>query len=158
MARRHALSDAQWARIADLFDQPRRKGGQWRDHRTMLDAILWIMKTGAAWRDLPERFGPWQTAYERFTRWRRDGTLDRVVARLQRDLDRDGLIDWSAFCVDATHIRATRASAGARKGGALPGRPPIAPRRVWRWGARAAVLRPSFTSSVTETVSRSVPL
>lgn len=155
MARRHALSDDQRARIAALFETPKRKGGQWRDHRLMLDAIIWIMKTGAAWRDLPERFGPWQTVYHRFTRWRTDGLLDRIVARLQRNLDRDGLIDWSAFCVDSTHIRATRAAAGARKRGAH--RSAIAARRVWRWGARVAVLRPSFTSSVTAGASRSGP-
>jgi transposase len=83
----------------------------------MLDAVLWVMKTGAPWRDLPERFGPWQTAYGRFRRWRREGLLDRLVSHLQRDLDREGLIDWSAFCIDSTHVRATRSAAGARKKG-----------------------------------------
>lgn len=107
----------------------------------MLDAMLWIMKTGAAWRDLPERFGPWQTVYSRFRTWSREGTFDRVVAHLQRDLDRDGLIDWSAFCVDATHVRATRAATGAAKKGGLR-----ASRRIMHWGALVAVLRPSFTS------------
>ena len=108
----------------------------------MLEAMLWVMKTGAPWRDLPERFGPWQTAYSRFRRWRSDGTLDRVVSHLQRDLDREGVIDWSAFCVDATSIRATRSAAGARKKGALLR---LIPRRIRRWGALVAVLRPSFT-------------
>ena len=97
----------------------------------MLDGVLWLMKTGAQWRDLPERFGPWKTVYGRFARWRDDGTLDRVVARLQRDLDRAGLIDWSAFCVDSTHVRASRAAAGARKRGAPPSaRPAVVSRRA----------------------------
>jgi transposase len=113
----------------------------------MLDAALWVMTTGAPWRDLPERFGPWQSAYDRFRRWRPAGTLDRAVARLQRDLDRDGLIDWSAFCIDSTTARASRAAAGARKRGRQPSGPRSrASRRIMRWGGRAAALRPSFTS------------
>ena len=113
----------------------------------MLDAALWIMKTGAQWRDLPERFGPWQSAYDRFRRWRLAGTLDRAIAHLQRDLDRDGLIDWSAFCVDSTTVRASRAAAGARKRG-LPALRAASrmSRRIMRWGGRVAVLRPSCTS------------
>lgn len=143
--KRHALSDRQWERIHHLFERPKRPGGQWKDHRLMLDGVLWVMKTGAQWRDLPDRFGPWKTVYGRFARWRGDGTLDRVVAKLQRDLDRDGLIDWSAFCVDSTHVRASRSAAGARKRGA-PTRPAMVARRVMRWGGVAAVLRRSFTS------------
>lgn len=118
----------------------------------MLDAALWIMKTGAQWRDLPERFGPWQSAYDRFRRWWLAGTLDRVVVHLQRDLDRDGLIDWSAFCIDSTSVRASRSAARARKKGRrLTGRPSRASgsrlsRRIMRWGGRVAALRPSFTS------------
>lgn len=117
----------------------------------MLDGVLWVLKTGAQWRDLPDRFGPWKTVYGRFARWRDDGTLDRVVAKLQRDLDRDGLIEWSAFCVDSTTVRATRAASGARKRGARAAEPPTGPlalvsRRIMRWGGHAAVLRPSFTS------------
>lgn len=109
----------------------------------MLDAVLWVLKTGAPWRDTPERFGPWKTVYDRFRRWRTDGTLDRVVARLQRDLDRAGLIDWSAFCVDSTSVRASRSAAGARKRGVPALR---ASRRIMRSGGRVAALRPSFIS------------
>lgn len=137
MSRRHALTDRQWNRIKHLFETPRRPGGQWKDHRLMLDGILWVMKTGAPWRDLPERFGPWKSVYDRFARWRREGLLDRLVAHLQRDLDRLGLIDWTAFCVDSTTVRALRAAAGARKRG-------IVSLRIWRSGARVVVLRPSF--------------
>lgn len=149
--RRHALTDPQWNRIAHLFERPRRPGRQWKDHRLMLDGILWVMKTGAPWRDLPERFGPWKTVYERFRRWRREGLLDRVVAQLQRDLDREGLIDWSAFCLDATHVRASRSAAGARKRGSRPAVPTAraasrTSRRIMRWGGHVAALRTSFTS------------
>lgn len=146
--KRHALTDAQWARIAHLFEPTSARGRPGRPARLMLDAALWIMKTGAQWRDLPERFGPWQSAYDRFRRWRLAGTLDRVVAHLQRDLDRSGLIDWSAFCIDSTSVRASRSAAGARKRGA-PTQPLAASRmsrRIMRWGGRVAALRPSFTS------------
>ena len=115
------------------------------------------MKTGAQWRDLPERFGPWKTVYERFRRWRADGTLDRVVAHLQRDLDREGLIDWSAFCLDTTHVRAARAAAGSAKKGALPARTSL---RIMRGpvsvrpGGVVAASRPSLRSSATAAASR----
>ena len=119
----------------------------------MLDGVLWVMKTGAPWRDIPDRFGPWKTVYDRLRRWRADGTLDRVVARLQPDLDREGFIQrsaslcWSAFCIDTTPIRASRAAAGAQKRGAQPPRPlERVSQRIMRWGGRVAVLRASFTS------------
>ena len=145
--KRHALTDAQWARIAHLFEPTSARGRPGRPARLMLDAALWIMKTGAQWRDLPEHFGTWQSAYDRFRRWRLAGTLDRVVAHLQRDLDRDGLIDWSAFCIDSTSVRASRSAAGARKRAPPPRGPGSrASRRIMRWGGRVAALRPSFTS------------
>lgn len=147
--KRHALTDRQWDRVRDLFERPQGRGGRWRDHREMLDAVLWVMKTGAQWRDLPGRFGPWQTASSRFSRWRADGTLDRAVARLQRDIDREGLVDRSAFCVDTTHVRASRAAAGARKRGARAAEPAterwaLVSRRIMRWGGRVAASRPSL--------------
>ena len=148
MARRHELTDSQWARIAHLFpeNQPRR-GRPWKDHRLVLNAILWVLKTGAPWRDLPERFGPYQSVWDRFDRWRRDGMLDRIFAHLQRDLDRHGLIDWSTFCVDSTTVRASRAAAGARKKGiTTTAARTRASRRIMRWGGRVAVLRPNCTS------------
>lgn len=146
LLKRHALTDAQWARIAHLFEPTSARGRPGRPARLMLDAALWIMEAGAQWRDLPERFGPWQSAYDRFRRWRLAGTLDRVVAHLQRDLDRDGLIDWSAFCIDSTSVRASRSAAGARKRGAPPRGPgsrasgSLTSRRIVRWGGRVAAL------------------
>lgn len=70
-----------------------------------------------AWRDLPERFGPWPTVYGRFRRWRDDGTWARLVRHLQGSADRAGLIDWGLFGVDTTVARATRSAGGAQKGG-----------------------------------------
>ena len=117
--RRHELSPEQWGLIADLMPAPPpRGGGRWRDHRQVLNGLLWKLMTGAQWRDIPERYGPWQTVYERHTRWRDDGRLDRLLARLQVRLDAEGHIDPELWCVDSTHLRATRAAAGRPKRGA----------------------------------------
>jgi transposase len=114
--KRHALTDDQWALLCEFFPpRPPRRGGQWKDGRLMLDGILWRLNTGAAWRDLPERFGPWQTAYGRFSAPRESGLLDRIIGRLQLHLNRAGLIDPDLFCIDGTNVRAARAAAGAAK-------------------------------------------
>ncbi len=84
MARRHEISDEGWARVAEFMPPaPPRGGGRWRSHRQVFNGLLWKLGTGAQWRDLPERYGPWQTVYGRFVRWRRDGTFDRILGRLQ---------------------------------------------------------------------------
>jgi transposase len=114
--RRHELTDQQWELLAPSFPpRPRRRGGQWRDDRTILNGILWRLNTGAPWRDLPERYGPWQTVYHRFNALRKSGQLDRLVQALQLRLDRRGLIDYDLWCVDGSAIRASRAAAGASK-------------------------------------------
>lgn len=119
--RRHELSDAQWKIVEPLMPKNGRRGGQWKDHRVVLNGILWRTATGAPWRDLPDRYGPWQTVYERFNRWCRDGRWARIVEALQIRLDERGLIDADLWCVDGTIVRATRAAAGGgKKGGAEP--------------------------------------
>ena len=114
---RYELNDEQWQLIKQHFPSKRGRGGQWRDHRTLVNGILWILCSGAAWRDLPERYGSWQTAHRRLLRWRRDGTWDRVLADLRATADQRGLIDWSQWNADSTSVRATRHAAGARKKG-----------------------------------------
>lgn len=115
---RHELSEEQWACLKGLLP-PRSKRGRPRgDLREFLNAIFWLLRTGAPWRDLPERYGPWQTVYDWFNRWRRDGTWDRMLQALQIRLDREGQIDWDLWCVDGTTVRASRAAAGAGKKGA----------------------------------------
>jgi len=116
--RRHELTDEQWASLKDLLPTPSARGRPRSDLRAVLNAIFWLLRTGAPWRDLPERYGPWQTVYEWFNRWRRDGTWDRMLQALQIRLDRQGRIDWDLWCVDGTTIRASRAAAGGGKRGA----------------------------------------
>ena len=77
--RRYELADEHWELIADLFPPEQGKGRPWRNHRSMVNAMLWILNSGSPWRDLPERYGPWQTAYNRFNRWRQDGTFDAML-------------------------------------------------------------------------------
>ena len=153
--RRYEVTDGQWELIADLMPGNTRRGGRrWRDHRQVLNGIFWVLHTGAQWRELPERYGPWKTAYNRFARWRRDGLLDRVLDRLQLRLDADGRIDWDLFCVDGTSVRASRSAAGAGKGGPLR---PSPSRATTRWAARGAGGGPSSTWSWTGTASRWPP-
>ena len=111
--RRHELTDQQWELIAPLFPANGQRGGQWSDHRTVLNGIFWRLNTGAPWRDLPDRYGPHQTVHGRFTALRRSGLLDRILEALQLSLDERGLIDYDLWCVDGSPVRASRAAAGA---------------------------------------------
>ena len=126
---RFDLTDAQWAAIASSFPDRYHHGGAghpWKDHRPLVDGILWHLHTGAPWPDTPERYGPWQTVYDRFNRWRRDGTWTRILDALLLRLDRAGGIDRELWCVGATVSRAHASAAGAggkNRPGATAGRP-----------------------------------
>ena len=114
--KRHELTDEQWALVEPhLPVSNARTGRPASDRRTLLNAIFWILVTGAPWRDLPERFGPWQTAYHHFRNWRKSGVFARIIEALQIKLDQRGLIDWDLWCVDGSNVRAARAAAGADK-------------------------------------------
>jgi transposase len=115
MRRRHEVSDAEWERLRPLL--PRHTSGKPRkDDRLVLNGILWKLATGAPWRDLPERYGPWQTVYTRFRRWTRAGVWDRLLAAVQRQADAAGELDWAVHFVDGTVIRAHQHAAGAKGG------------------------------------------
>jgi transposase len=86
----------------------------------VLNGILWVLRTGAPWRDLPERYGPWQTVYSRFRRWREAGVWDRLLRELQREAAHDDTLDDSLAMIDGTSIRAHQHAAGAKKGAATP--------------------------------------
>ncbi len=119
--RRYELTDEAWERLEPLLPRQAR-GGRWNDHRVTLNGIFWILNCGAQWRDLPERYGKWQSVYDRYRRWTRDGLFDRILHRLHLELDDDGRIDWSVFNVDGSSIRADRSAAGAGKKGGKPNR------------------------------------
>ena len=115
MTRVEQLSDEAWALIEPLLPSSAgRRGGQWRDHRRVLEAILWRYRTGSPWRDLPAEFGPWQTVWKRLDRWSGDGTLDTLLAAAHGDAEIAGELEWMVS-VDSTIARAHHHAAGARK-------------------------------------------
>src|SRR5512141_1283696 len=113
---RHDLTNEQWEQLMVLLPPEKPHTGRPnKDLRRVVNAIVWILATGAPWRDLPERFGPWQTVYDHFAQWRRSGVFARIIDKLQVRLDEHGLIDWELWCVDGANVRAARAAAGADK-------------------------------------------
>jgi transposase len=118
--RRFEITDEEWARLAPLLPAATpRRGGRWRDHRQVLNGILFRVRTGVPWRDVPERYGPWETLYKRFVRWQTDGTWARIEASLRTQADAAGELDWDAQ-IDSSVVRAHQHAAGARKGGWTP--------------------------------------
>jgi transposase len=139
MGHRHELSDAAWALLAPLLPPRETKGRYYRDHRTILNGMLWILATGAPWRDLPERYGPWETVYSRFARWQRTGLWARIVAALREHADQAGHVDWELWYLDGSTVRAHRHAAG---GGKKPARGAAAQRaRGSRSGTQPRRLR-----------------
>lgn len=110
--RRYELTDEQYKRIEGLLPRVDGRGRPYKDHRKIINGIFWILRSGAPWRDLPERYGNWKTVYDRFRRWAEDGTLERIVRHLQGELNAEGYIDWSQFNVDSTVVQAARAASG----------------------------------------------
>lgn len=112
------LSDEEWARIEALMPAASAKGGRpFRDHRTVVEAIVWRYRTGTPWRDLPAEFGPWQTVWKRHRRFSADGTWDRIHAELLRLADAEGQIEW-AVSVDSTINRAHQHATNMTRDGA----------------------------------------
>jgi transposase len=141
--RRHGLTDREWVRLEPLLPPKPSTGRPPKDHRLILDALLWLGKTGAPWRDLPGRFGPWRTVATRFYRWTRAGLWDRLLAELRHITDAAGGIDWDVHMVDGTSVRAHRCAAGGKGGGSAR-----------RWAARAAVSAASCTSAAIVAAGR----
>jgi putative transposase len=107
---RKILRDAQWDRIKDLLPgKAGDKGMIATDNRLFIEAVLWLLRTGAPWRDLPPEFGRWHTAYMRFTRWHRNGVWKRLFEVVRQN------VDLEAVFIDSTAIRAHQHAAGAPK-------------------------------------------
>ncbi|WP_443051161.1 IS5 family transposase [Streptomyces sp. JV185] len=111
------LTDAQWARLEPLLPKGKKPGRPpiWT-RRQLIDGIRWRTRAGTPWRDVPERYGPWDRVYDLFRRWQRNGTWKRILEQLQADADVKGLIIWDVS-VDSTVCRAHQHAAGARKKG-----------------------------------------
>ena len=125
------LTEAQWAVVGPLIGEPPRRvdgrGRPWRDSRAVLNGVLWVLRTGAPWKDLPPRYPPYQTCHRRFQAWVREGTLARVLHTLAEDLHERGGLDLSECFIDGTFI-------AAKKGGGRWERPSGAKvRSSWQW-------------------------
>jgi transposase len=135
---RHELSDAEWSRIEPLLGTrsgPRSKRGD----RDFINAVVWRVRTGVQWRDLPKRFGHWKTVYNRFHRWAKTGRWEAIFKALRLDVDELGSL------VDASVVRAHQDAAGGKKGGA----------EAVLWDVLEEVVQRKFTPSQRRTVSRS---
>jgi transposase len=114
--RRGELSDEQWKRLELLLPaQKPRTGRPNLGHRQIINGILWVLRTGAPWRDMPERYGSWSTVASRFYRWREAGIWERIWSQIQSDADEQDKLDWEIHLLDGTVIRAHQHAAGAKK-------------------------------------------
>jgi transposase len=139
------LTNAQWARLEPLLPPKKPKTGRINhDHRKVVNGILWILRTGAPWYDLPRRYGKHKTVSSRYYRWRQAGIWDRILADLQTQADTDGELDWTLHFVDSTIVRAHQHAAGAKGGTQTPK----------RWGAARAVSPPRSVSGPRAAASR----
>lgn len=118
MAKRYELNDAQWRRIADILPgkkaDPGRTGS---DNRLFVNGVLWVLRSGAHWQDLPERYGKWKTLHKRFGRWADAGVWERIFKHLIDDPDNEYVM------LDTTLVRAHQQAAGGKGG-----------RAIRRWG------------------------
>jgi transposase len=114
MSKRDNLTDAQWAIIEPLIpEQPTRADGRgrpWRDNREILDGVIWILRSGARWKDIPREYPPYQTCHRRLQQWVKDGTLRSILETLAKDLHECGKIDLEECFIDGSFV-------GAKKGG-----------------------------------------
>lgn len=134
---RHELTDEQW-KLVEKFIPTRRGPRSLRGDRNFVNAVMWRLKTGAPWRDIPERYGSWKSVYNRFDRWSKAGVWERLFKALQLDFDEEGSL------IDASVIRAHQDAAGG-KGGS----------DAMLWAVLEEVFLPKSTRSRTPKASRS---
>jgi transposase len=116
--RRYELTDAQWARLEPLLPPEKPWTGRPNDdHRQILNGIVWVLNSGAPWRDLPRRYGPVGTVSSRFYRWRRSGVWRRVLEELQALADAGERVGWDLHFLDSTVVRAHQHAARGAQGG-----------------------------------------
>ena len=142
--RRGELTDDQWNTLKRHLPKQKGKRGRPReDDRRIINGILWIMRTGAPWRDLPERYGPWSTVASRFYRWEKAGIWKRIFQALRKTGDKLGRIDWEIHHVDGTIVRAHQHAGGAKRG--------IYPEKLSAGAEEGSA--PRSTSAATQTAS-----
>ncbi len=150
---RWEVSDEQWALLEPILRPQRRPDGKGRppkDPRTVLNGVLWILGTGAQWRELPKKYPPYQTCHRRFQQWSRNGTIERVLHALAEDLYERGRIDITEAFIDGTF-------SGAKKG-VLPSERPRKARGPRSWPLQTALvfLSPPGSQVLRQLRSRSL--
>lgn len=117
MSRRYELTTAEWNRVKELLPPERsgKKGRPRKDNRNMLNAMLWIVRSGCQWRELPEYYGSWQSVYARFRKWEKDGIFEAVFKELNSDADMEYI------SIDSTSVKVHEsANGGVKKGAQKP--------------------------------------
>jgi transposase len=134
------LTDEQWAIVQPLIPQPpRRADGRGRpriDDRQILNGILWIMRTGSPWKDMPERYPSYQTCHRRFQEWVKSGVFERILQELARDLKERGGLDLSECFIDGCFVIAKKGAQGWEK----PSGAKV--RSSWQWQTALVFLSP----------------
>jgi transposase len=106
------LTEEQWVLLSDLIPEPPvrsdKRGRPWKEKRAVLEGVLWILRTGAPWADLPKKYPPYQTCHRRFQQWAQDGTLDKVIKQLARHLEETGKIKLKECFIDGTFVPAKK--------------------------------------------------
>ena len=134
------LTDDQWAILEPMIPKPPRRadgrGRPWRPSREVLNGILWILRTGAPWKDMPGRYPPYQTCHRRFQQWDREGVMDILLRTLAQDLKERGDLDLSECFIDGTFVVAKKGALGWEK----PSGAKV--RRSWQWQTALVFLSP----------------
>lgn len=135
------LTNEQWAILEPLIPVPLRRpdgrGRPWKPARDVLNGILWILRTGAPWKDMPERYPSYQTCHRRFQRWEQEGVMDKILLSLAQDLKERGDLDVRECFIDGTFVVAKKgASEWERPSGAKV-------RRSWQWQTALVFQSPS---------------
>ena len=149
---RHRLTDQEWELIRDVFPPPARTGRPPRNRRQVVNGILWILRTGAPSRNLPEEFGPWGTVWDLFDKWNADGMWDTILSRLRSWRIDAGEVNDEFWCIDGTAVRTRGARPGTRK------KKTRRSRRTMRWGGPAGVSPRNSMCCATVMVTRSTSI
>jgi transposase len=155
MRARGELTDAEWAVVEPLLQFPRRSGGRGRppaDTRAVLNGVLWILRTGAQWRELPEKYPPYQTVHGRFQQWVRSEQLERALRALAEKLREEGKLDLDEGFIDGSFAAAKKGALQWEKPSGAKGRRswPSPPETAFLWLSRSTRLRRTSPNSSTK--------
>jgi transposase len=142
------LTDDQWSIVREYIPEPEQlrtseKGGRpWRDPRDVLNGILWILRTGAQWSEMPGKYPPYSTCHRRLTKWNKQGVFDKILRALAQHLRDVGQVDLTEAYIDGSH-------AGAKRGVLMLAELDVAKRpRSWQWSTAMVFLSPSGLRAV----------